>query len=108
MDYSIVFCFVFYFLFSINGQFNSPLLNQCRLQSNSERHVNNCDSIQELSIVKTLYEDEEFLCVVLDNRNGRYSNQIIQIKISNNYNIAFVSIFFKFFKISVVIVRFYL
>lgn len=92
MDYiSLVFCFIFYFVFSINGQFNSPLLNQCRLQLNIERHVNNCDSIRELSIVRTLYENEEFLCVILDNRSGRYSNQIIQIKISNNYRIAFVS-----------------
>lgn len=91
MDYSLVFGFTFSFVFSINGQFNSPLLNQCRLPSNSERHVNNCDSIRELSIVRTIYENEEFFCVVLDNRRGRYTNQIIQIKISNNYNIAFVS-----------------
>lgn len=100
MDYSLVFCFIFCFVFSIiNGQFNSPLLNNCMLQSNSERHVNNCDSIRELSIVRTVYENEEFLCVVLDNRSGRYSNQIIQIKISNNYIIAFVSKFLIFFRI---------
>lgn len=99
MDYSLVFCFMFYFVFSINGQFNSPLLNQCRLQPNNERHVNNCDSIQELTIVRTLNENEEFLCVVLDNRSGRYSNQIIQIKISNNNKIVFVSrCYFSYFK----------
>lgn len=94
MDYSLKFCFIFYFIISINGQFSNPLLSRCGLQTNSERHENNCNRIRELSIQRLFYENEEFLCVILDNRNGRHSNQIIQIKISNNYKIAFVSNFF--------------
>lgn len=99
MDHRILFWFIFNVFCSINGQFNSPFLSQCGFQPNSERHVNNCDTIRELSITSSLYDNEEFLCVVLDNRSGRYSNQIIQIKISNNYRIAFVSIdFVKYYK----------
>lgn len=97
MDNSLKIWFLFYFFYYINCQSSDPYLSQCGLQYQNNTYVNKkCDRIPELSIVKSFYDNENFVCVILDNRNGRYLNQIIQMKISkrNNYKIEFVSRYF--------------
>lgn len=95
MHYNLKLWLLFCFLYSINGQTSDPYLSQCKLQQTNNTYVNNCNRSQELSVVRSYYENVDFLCVILDNRNGRYSNQIIQIEISkrNNYRIVSVNKF---------------
>lgn len=90
MDYNLKLLFLFYFF--VYGQFSDPYLNQCWLQQKNNTYVNNCNRIQELTVVRTFYNNEDFLCIILDNRNGRHLNQIIQMKMSNrnNYRIELV------------------
>lgn len=102
MDYNLKLWFLFNFFISIygHGQYSDPYLSQCGLQQKNNTYLNSCNRIQELSVIRSFYDNVNFLCVVLDNRNGRYSNQIIKLKISkrNNYRIASVSIVFEYMR----------
>lgn len=94
MDYNLKLWFLFYFFYFVNCQYKDPYLSECEIQQKNNTYVKNCDLISELSVVRAFYDNEDFVCVLLDNRNGRYSNQIIQIKIlqKNNYRVRLVSI----------------
>lgn len=82
----------------VEGQNRPNYVNLCNFQNIGSSGGHHCQGLQELKIEAQSSQNENFWCVLLDNRNGHYTNQVLKFGFTGGINsVAQVYVFLIIF-----------
>lgn len=98
----ILITLIILFVNIIEGQNKPNYVNLCNFQNIGSSSPHQCQGLNELKIEEQSSQNENFWCILLDNRNGQYTNQILKFGFTGGVNqmaqVCYLRFIFYFLK----------